>query len=230
MNGKARQLWGAVTRLLDFLFGAFPPDAGTSGHATAPLSSSVTHQTPPTAPKKPEHALQGWSGIKYFSVEEFPMMVVPETGETTSVLRWMHPDIPRRLDQLRELCGTPLHPSPLARGHVRWETSGSRHSADGGRRLSDGVDVFVGGKSPWSSVWYIMTQAERMWEWGGIGFYVDTLYDNQPRPMLHLDLRPDRLKWVRYRPTPAVGAVYVYHNRQPAQYHEVIAHAAQRYV
>lgn len=32
---------------------------------------------------------------------------------------------------------------------------------------------------------------------GGVGFYVDTTYGGERRPMFHVDLRPEPLCWLR---------------------------------
>lgn len=107
------------------------------------------------------------------------------------------------LDFRRKL-GRPVHPSRWVSedgersGFARFGGSvNSRHYARG--RLADAMDVF-----PEGDVLEAWTLALSM-PFGGIGVYLDTRVNRlQPGPMLHLDLRPRRVLWVR------VAGEYIY--------------------
>ena len=89
---------------------------------------------------------------------------------------------------LREKSGIPMMPSSLFEAHVRYEGK-SRHSTSFGARLSDATDFHV---STIDKMLIMMDVAESIDTIGGIGIYFDT-----NTPMVHIDVRPNRLVWLR---------------------------------
>lgn len=121
--------------------------------------------------------------VLHFAPGEFP-------GQA---LRYTTAELILGLDELRDLLGSPILPSPLEAGWYRQSGStGSRHYASG--RLSDAGDVF-----PDCNIVHALLTAMRQRVWGGIGVYLDTTGPNgNPWPMLHLDLRPgEQVLWMR---------------------------------
>lgn len=133
--------------------------------------------------------------VFHFSQHEFPA----ETLDNVSA------DLVFALDKLRDQFGDVIHPSPLAAGWYRKDgSSTSRHYAVG--RLSDAGDVF-----PQGDVLRAWVVAQSIPEIGGIGLYFDTNGPNgEPWPMMHIDLRPQRLLWARHKPRVAKKSRYVY--------------------
>lgn len=118
--------------------------------------------------------------IRHFKPAEWP----------PGVLEHLDPALIGQLDELRQRLGRPIYPSPLAGAWARFDGSTtSRHYAVG--RLSDAGDIFPAGDV--REAWLIAQDLP----FGGIGIYFDTLYQNRPWPMLHLDLRPNRVLWAR---------------------------------
>ncbi len=114
-----------------------------------------------------------WDRMIYFHKEEFP----DDVGLVTPMLFFT-------LDLYRGLLGHGVIPSRAKGALARVDGSkGSRHYAVG--RLSDAVDVYV--NCPIFKAWTIALQSQLF---GGVGVYFDKHYNGQPRPMLHLDLRP----------------------------------------
>lgn len=91
---------------------------------------------------------------------------------------------------LRKLSGVPMWPSAFARAHVR-DSGNSMHSTKGGTRLSMATDMHVRNHQLLMQVFAV---AQNMPQIGGIGLYFDT-----NTPMFHVDPRPDRLVWLRYK-------------------------------
>lgn len=103
--------------------------------------------------------------------------------------RYAEPALIARLDEWREVVGAPMRPSPAPGALARFDgREGTRHYAVG--RLSDAVDVFVDGSQ--AAAWMAAVRL-----FGGVGFYVDTTYGGERRPMFHVDLRPEPLCWLR---------------------------------
>lgn len=129
------------------------------------------------------------------------------------------------LSDLREDVGLPLMPSPIYGAHVR-QTGGSRHSIDGGSRLSDATDFFCS----WGAAWKYLDAARRHPQIGGIGIYTDMLFN--PRgltpnegdwAMIHIDLRPAHLEWVGWREDRSKPTQYIYLARSPLDYYKTLA-------
>lgn len=121
-----------------------------------------------------------FQGIRHFTPDEWP----------NGVLAHIDPALIGQLDELRERLGRPIYPSPLAGAWTRFDgSSTSRHYAVG--RLADAGDVFPEGDI--RDAWL----AAQALPFGGIGVYFDTTYQHKPWPMLHLDLRPERVLWAR---------------------------------
>jgi|GEM_PF-1339450 hypothetical protein len=94
------------------------------------------------------------------------------------------------LQSIRTTYGIPITPSPLQEAWSRKKGSTSRHYAVG--RLSDAGDIFPQRER----VLDLWLQIQQRGDIGGIGLYVDTKgVDGKPWPMMHIDLRPDRLLW-----------------------------------
>jgi hypothetical protein len=153
-----------------------------------------------------------WSTIQRFRAGEWP----------DGTLQHMDGRLIRVLDRIRNRLpkGHSMTPSPLRGAHVR-ESGTSRHSTQGGRRLSDATDIFM----RWSTVWDAWAECLRDPAVGGLGIYVDTFLGDatRTRPMLHIDLRPERLMWVCWRVTSRVDPFYTYHHLNPLEFHKVLA-------
>jgi hypothetical protein len=150
-----------------------------------------------------------WSQIRRFSPREWP----------PGVLEQMNASVIRELANVRSRLPADhtMTPSPLIAAHVRPQGT-SRHSIQGGTRLSDATDIFM----HWNTVWRAWLEAMRNPAVGGLGIYLDTVLHGASRPMLHFDTRPERVVWVRYRPTANSSPVYVYHHSQPVHFHRVL--------
>jgi hypothetical protein len=153
-----------------------------------------------------------WSRIARFSPQEWPARVLERMdGRLINVVS----DVRNRLPRDHSMT-----PSPLARAHVR-EHGGSRHSTNAGARLSDATDLFM----QWHTVWAAWRECLREPRIGGLGLYVDS-YMGDPdrtRPMLHIDLRPERVMWVCWRVHETADQTYTYHHLDPTTFHRVLA-------
>lgn len=145
-----------------------------------------------------------WSKTNSFKPAEWPK----------GVLEHMDVSLMHELFELRKrlpnYCA--MIPSPLVDAHIRQKGS-SRHSIEGGTRKSDATDLFV----RWAALWPVYQEAQRM-GFGGIGLYLDTRYNGEIRPMIHLDMRsPERIEWVRYK------GVYYYRHKDPIQFFAILS-------
>lgn len=142
-----------------------------------------------------------WSNIKRFKPGEWP----------AGVLEHMDARIITVLSEIRDTlpAGHGMQPSGLAEAHVRHDGT-SRHSTQGGARLSDATDFFM----QWSTVWDAWRAVQAHPAVGGLGVYLDSITG---RPFMHIDLRPDRMLWVRHK------GVYTYHHRDPIKFFRVLA-------
>lgn len=134
--------------------------------------------------------------IEHFGRHEFP-------GD---VLEHVEDDLILGLSEYRDRLGHAVIPSPVVAGWYRKGGSKtSRHYAVG--RLSDAADVF-----PQCSIREAWLTAMGCDWWGGIGVYLDTNGPSgHPQPMLHLDLRPGRVIWMRHK------GKYIYPLRSPEE-------------
>lgn len=156
------------------------------------------------------NALQmNWQGIRHFKAKEWP----------EGALEHMDSRLILSLDMLRRQLPRDhsLIPSPILEGHVR-PLAGTRHSILNDR-LSDASDLFA----RWDTVWAIWTEAQRH-GFGGIGVYIDTWLDDPgvTRPMLHFDLRDERLLWVK------TGQTYFYLHDNPRGFFRVLSSYVRR--
>lgn len=123
------------------------------------------------------------------SVDNFSRSEFPDTVEHCD------PDLILKLQDFRERHGRPIHPSrhPKGWGRTKPKYQASQHYADPDEYiLGRAMDVF-----PEGNVLQALTLALEL-DFGGIGIYFDTrISDLQPGPMLHLDLRPQRVLWCR---------------------------------
>lgn len=112
-----------------------------------------------------------------------------------NVLQYMTSRIISTAIKLRDKTNAPMIPSPISEAHVRFKTGTSRHDvgSSGTMRKSDATDLYLGRNSDAPKVWRI---AQAMSEIGGLGIYFDTIYNNEPRILFHIDNRPDRLLWL----------------------------------
>ena len=107
-----------------------------------------------------------------------------------------------------------MTPSPLYEGHIRHKGSSSRHSTEKGTRRSDATDLFL---PSWKAAFVIWQEAQQT-GFGGIGLYTDTVLGGVAMPMMHLDMRSDRLMWVRN-----ADDGYVYFVNDPQLFLEILA-------
>lgn len=128
--------------------------------------------------------------VDHFEACEFP-------GDS---LQFIEAELVLALSEYRERLGYPVVPSPVLAGWYRFGGSViSRHyvGPDSGEveRLSDAGDVF-----PKVDIRKALLVALGCEWWGGVGVYLDTDGPSgKPEPMLHLDLRPGRRLWMRYK-------------------------------
>ena len=95
------------------------------------------------------------------------------------------------LDQLRDMVGSAIYPSPVEGALARLSGSpGSQHYAVD--RLSKACDVFF--KADPFKVYTILLTTGLF---NGIGCYFDTKYMGKPHVMFHLDQRDSKLLWYR---------------------------------
>lgn len=162
-------------------------------------------------------ASMDWSGISRFAPGEWP----------EGALEYMSPRIITATAAVRDALPADyrMTPSPVYRGHVRHEHSGSRHATNGRARLSDATDIFM----EWRHVWAAFAAAQRVPEIGGLGIYTDMLWAGQMRrkAMLHMDARPERLVWVAWRRDRRDPMKYVYLNSDPIGFFEILSQRAR---
>lgn len=142
-----------------------------------------------------------WSKVKFFTANEWP----PGT------LEHMSAELIQVLDEIRQKLprGHAIEPSGLFEAHVRHTHGNSRHETKGGSRLSDATDFFM----QWGTVWDAWKEAQRHPKVGGIGIYFDSVTG---RPFMHIDLRPERILWVRH------AGKYTYFNQNPIEFFKVL--------
>lgn len=142
--------------------------------------------------------------IQQFSASEWPGNVTEQ----------MAPSLFHRcLFPLRIACGFPMWPSQFETAHVR-DFGGSRHSTNGGARLSDATDQHV---STYGRLVEVFHQAQQIKAIGGIGIYFDT-----NTPMFHIDERSDRIMWLRVTEVDEDGnnkQRYIYYHHDPIQFY-----------
>ena len=135
-----------------------------------------------------------WDELPNFSPDEWP----------AGVLSQMHEDIIHYVQDVRMHTG-PLYPSPVAGAHVR-SSGTSRHSTEGGERLSDATDLFL----EWRHVSDIVAEALAHPGINGIGLYDAMIFwGGEPGDwaMIHLDARP-----------PSEAAYWMGEGREPVRY------------
>lgn len=117
-----------------------------------------------------------------------------------------------------------MTPSPAVKAHVR-DTGTSRHSIEGGRRLSDATDIFMDHWAHAYAAWEIALHHPGI---GGLGFYLDKWIHSpgNSKPMLHFDGRDEKIFWVCYRGPN--GDHYVYHHRNPERFHDLMSRREPR--
>lgn len=116
--------------------------------------------------------------------------------------------------KLRYLSNTPMSPSSLYEAHVRDEGN-SRHSTKGNTRLSDATDLHV---STYEQMIHCFSVAQSIQLIGGIGIYFDT-----NKPLIHIDMRPQRLCWVR-----TSEGEYIYRENNYALFYKVLAQELEK--
>ena len=173
---------------------------------------TTTHDTL----KKPASKLDWPKQVtRFLSTSEFP----------AGALDQMDARIILALSDLRKKVGEPLYPSPVLGAHVRHSGS-SRHSINGGTRLSDATDFFCS----WSAAWRYLDAARRHPEIGGIGIYTDMVFN--PRgatpglgdwAMIHIDGRAGVAEWIGWRKGQSAPIRYASLQRDPLEYHRLLA-------
>lgn len=119
--------------------------------------------------------------VKYFRKEEF--------SEDPTI--YADVNLIKRLDLLRGFLNTPIFPSPAPGALARFDGRGSsRHYAK--YRLSDAIDIFVK-EDPFKTFSSILFSGY----FYRVGVYFDTTFQGKPLPMFHLDLKPEKLLWMR---------------------------------
>lgn len=119
---------------------------------------------------------------RYFKKTEFPSGVL-EHMDARLLTECLFP--------LRDKSGVPMSPSSLYEAHVRHDMGRSLHCTHHKARLSQATDFHV---ATHDKMMRVVNYAETMESIGGIGIYFDT-----NRPMIHIDMRPERLMWLRYK-------------------------------
>lgn len=110
-------------------------------------------------------------------------------------------------------------PSPLLGAHVR-DAGTSQHSNEGGR-LSTATDFFVDREH----VWEVWKTAQRIEEIGGIGIYFGSWLGDpiKQTPMMHIDVRPERILWAAFRERHHSSQKYVYFNSNPVEFFKILS-------
>ena len=148
-----------------------------------------------------------WSKIENFSESEF----------SHTDLTLISKALILELQVFQELLGHSVFPSPNKNGWARESGSRtSRHYAIG--RLCDAGDVF-----PECHIAEAFLAAVRC-NFGGIGIYLDTKYQDEPKPMLHLDKRPmsSQVMWLRETIDGKEKYIYFYPHKNPAVLCEIL--------
>jgi len=118
-----------------------------------------------------------------------------------------------------------FYPSPVYGAHVR-TVGTSRHSTQGGERLSDATDFFV----EWKHAWKALEELRRIPEIGGLGIYTDMMFKGVEGDycMFHIDNRPERIEWVSWRTDRNDSNKYVYLHSDPIMYHNILVDRAKK--
>lgn len=154
---------------------------------------------------------------------KFPHLAANEWPK--GVLEKMDANVIILMNKLRNLDPSfSMIPSPLYDAHVRDVVGNSRHCTNKGARLSDATDFFMS----WSSFAKFHELAQTVPELGGFGVYFDTQIGGKSKPMVHIDCRGSRVMWIRHKPTPTSGSVYVYKNGNPAEFDRLIKSISSR--
>lgn len=142
--------------------------------------------------------------------EEWPSAIIEE----------LHPDVIALAQEIREVTGCVMIPSPVERAHVRREIGGSTHNTNEGTRLATGTDLFL--RNEQAKIFWALAQTSK--KLGGFGIYFDKQLHSEKRVMVHLDTRDTRVKWVcpskENRTDPSV---YIYYNHEPELYLRTLA-------
>ncbi|WP_019024095.1 MULTISPECIES: hypothetical protein [unclassified Thioalkalivibrio] len=164
-----------------------------------------------------------WDQVPYFSPWEWP-----RGEEEGGPLEYQDAGLILLVSEVRQSLPSThrMDPHPLVGGH--WRPSGrSRHSIEGRNpALSDAIDLYM----DWAFVWDAWAAFQRHPDVGAVGIYTDQMYSGTEgdRAMLHIDLRPERLLWVGWRPNRNHPLRYVYHHTDPLEFHRLLAYRAKR--
>lgn len=157
-----------------------------------------------------------WRTFHHFRADEWPEDVLP----------WLNGRVVRVLEDVRRLLPSQfaLTPSPDPQAHVRHEAAGSRHSTADRTRLSDATDVFARNRGEALAAWVHLIRHPLV---GGLGLYEGAQLNGEPRPLLHVDLRPlERdmpLLWVATREAPGSPWAYTYQPNDARRFQEELA-------
>ena len=133
-------------------------------------------------------------------------------------IEFMSDEIIEMAQEVREVTGVPMIPSPDSEAHVRFSDGNSLHCIGliGGGK-SQATDLFLINNSDAATFWM---KAQSVADLGGFGIYFDTHLSGQKRVLAHLDTRPGRLLWLC--PDEAVRR-YVYYDNDPVLFLNLLA-------
>lgn len=153
-----------------------------------------------------------WNAIARFSKSEWP----------SGALEQMDARVILALSVMRDSLPNDhaIKPSPIIGAHVRQHGT-SRHSTQGGTRLSDATDFYIPGG--WKQALAAWQEAQRVEDIGGIGIYLNRWLGSPDAitPMMHIDTRPNRLLWVCH--DGIGGEEYVYLHSNPRRFFTLLA-------
>ena len=147
-----------------------------------------------------------WSDIENFSASEFSHVD----------LNHLSCEVIYELQYFRDVLGHKVFPSPVPKAWCRYDGSKtSQHYAVDRLGTAGGVfpDCYIG---------EALLAALRT-NFGGIGIYLDTFYNGEPKPLIHLDLRPISQQAIWFAETINGERVYTtfYPHKNPTVLREI---------
>jgi len=133
-------------------------------------------------------------------------------------IEFMSDEVIELAQEVREVTGVPMVPSPISEAHVRFSNDRSLHCIGlvGGAQ-SRATDLYLINNLDAALFWM---KAQSVSELGGFGIYFDTHLSSQKRVMAHLDTRAGRLLWL-CPDEPARR--YVYYDNDPVLFLNLLA-------
>jgi hypothetical protein len=109
-------------------------------------------------------------------------------------LGFMSDQVIEMAQEVREICGTAMVPSPDPEAHVRLTDGSSLHCVGvGGKKKSKATDLFILDNTASARVWALVQSVEAV---GGFGMYFDTHLGGEKQTLIHIDTRDERLLWM----------------------------------